>query len=80
MAFAVDNQKLPNLNDGYDRSLNGLTAMDKQLQMNGMKRALNVGDLRDAHKNHQPTVIQSVEGDIFSTAMLSGLKRPMTGV
>jgi membrane dipeptidase len=65
MTFAVDYQKLPNPNDGHDHFLNGLTAMDKQLQLNGMKRALNLADLRDAHNKHQPIVIQSVEGGHF---------------
>ena len=39
--------------------------MNYQLQVNGMKRALNLEDLRIAHEKHQPTVIQSVEGGHF---------------
>jgi microsomal dipeptidase-like Zn-dependent dipeptidase len=39
--------------------------MDQQLKNNGMKRAFNLADLRAAHKIHQPTVIQSVEGAHF---------------
>jgi membrane dipeptidase len=68
MTFAVDYQRLPNPDDGHERFLNGLTAVDQQLQLNGMKRALNLGDLWDAHKKHQPIVIQSVEGGHFLTA------------
>jgi membrane dipeptidase len=65
MTFAVDYQKLPNPGDAYERFLNGLTSMDKQLALNNMTRALNLKDLRAAHKKHQPIVIQSVEGAHF---------------
>ncbi|BAV04852.1 dipeptidase [Filimonas lacunae] len=65
MTFAVDYQKLVNPGDGYERFLNGLTAMDKVLESNRMKRALNMADLRNAHQKHQPVVIQSVEGGHF---------------
>ncbi|WP_440132979.1 dipeptidase [Chitinophaga sancti] len=62
MTFAVDYQKLVNPGDAYDRFLNGLSAMDADLQKNKMKRALNMEDLRKAKKKKQPIVIQSVEG------------------
>jgi membrane dipeptidase len=65
MTFAVDYQKLSNPGDAYDRFLNGLTSMDKQLAINNVKRALNLADLRAAHKKGKPTVIQSVEGAHF---------------
>lgn len=65
MTFAVDYQKLVNPGDGYERFLNGLTGMDKMLESNGMKRALNMDDLRTAHKKKKPIVIQSVEGGHF---------------
>lgn len=65
MTFAVDYQKLSNADDGYERFMNGLDAMDWQLKNNGMKRALTVADLQAAHRKHQPTVIQSVEGGHF---------------
>ncbi|WP_090100410.1 dipeptidase [Chitinophaga sp. CF118] len=73
MTFAVDYQKLQKTGDAYDRFLNGLTSMDKQLAQNNMKRSLNLADLRTAHKNHQPTVIQSVEGAHFLEGHLERL-------
>jgi membrane dipeptidase len=74
MTFAVDYQKLPNPGDAYDRFLNGLTSMDKQLALNNIKRSLNLKDLRKAHKKHQPTVIQSVEGAHFLEGHLERLE------
>lgn len=63
--FALDYQKLQNPGEAYERFLNGLTALDQQLKNNGMKRALNMADLRAAHDNRQPIVIQSIEGGHF---------------
>ena len=65
MTFALDYQKMTNPGEAYDRFLNGLASMDQQLAQNHMKRALNLADLRAAHKKHEPTVIQSVEGAHF---------------
>ena len=73
MTFALDYQKLQNPGEAYDRFLNGLTAMDQQLKNNGMKRSLNMTDLRAAHKKQQPTVIQSVEGGHFLEGKLDRL-------
>jgi membrane dipeptidase len=61
MTFATDYQR----GDAYDRFLNGLTSMDRQLQRNGMKRSLTPADVHTSHKNGQPTVIQAVEGGHF---------------
>ena len=65
MTFAVDRPELRNPGDGYERFKNGLASMDKYLADNDIKRSLNLADLRAAHKKHQPTVIQSVEGGHF---------------
>jgi len=65
MTFAVDYQKLTKAGEAYERFTNGLNAMDEVLKSNKMKRSLNLADLEAAHKNHQPTVIQSVEGGHF---------------
>jgi microsomal dipeptidase-like Zn-dependent dipeptidase len=73
MTFAVDYQKLQNPGDAYERFLNGLASMDKQLTQNNMKRSLNLADLRSAHRKHQPTVIQSVEGAHFLEGHLERL-------
>jgi membrane dipeptidase len=61
MTFATDNQR----GDAYDRLLKGLASMDRQLKGNDVKRSLSVDDVRTAHKNRQPTVIQAVEGGHF---------------
>ena len=61
MTFATDYQP----GDAYDRFLKGLASMDRQLERNGMKRSLTPADVRTAHKNRQPTVIQAVEGAHF---------------
>jgi len=65
MTFAVDYQKLTKAGEAYERFTNGLNAMDEVLKSNKMKRSLNLADLEAAHKNHQATVIQSVEGGHF---------------
>lgn len=73
MTFALDYQKLQNPGEAYERFLNGLTAMDQQLKNNGMKRSLNLKEIEAAHKQHQPTVIQSVEGGHFLEGKLDRL-------
>jgi membrane dipeptidase len=73
MTFALDYQKLTNPGEAYDRFLNGLAAMDQQLINNGIKRSLNLADLRAAHDKHQPTVIQSIEGGHFLEGKLDRL-------
>ena len=73
MTFAVDYQKLQNPGDAYERFKNGLASMDQQLARNGMKRSLNLADLRAAHKMRQATVIQSVEGGHFLEGHLERL-------
>jgi membrane dipeptidase len=65
MTFAVDYQKLDVPGLAYERFLNGLTAMDEQLQQSKIKRSYNLADLTQAHKKHQPTVIQALEGAHF---------------
>jgi membrane dipeptidase len=61
MTFATDYQQ----GDAYERFLNAMAVMDLQLQHNGMKRSLTPADVNMAHKNHQPTVIQAIEGGHF---------------
>jgi membrane dipeptidase len=73
LTFAVDYQKLTEPGAAYRRFQNGLASMDVQLKANDMKRALNAGDLRAAHKHHRPMVIQSVEGAHFLEGQLGRL-------
>ena len=65
MTFALDYQKLNNPGDAYDRFINGLNAMDEVLKTNGMTRALSLSEIKEAHKEHKRTVVQSVEGGHF---------------
>ncbi len=58
----------------YERFETALTAMDKQLELNHMKRALNLVDIRSAHGGGRKTVIQSVEGAHFLEGQLDRLK------
>jgi membrane dipeptidase len=73
MTFALDYQKLTNPGDAYDRFINGLDAMDIILESNHMKRSLNFPEIIAAHKDHLPTVIQSVEGGHFMEGKLDRL-------
>ena len=61
MTFATDYQP----GDAYDRFLKGLDSTDRQLARNGMKRSLTDVDVRSAHDNRQPTVVQAIEGAHF---------------
>ena len=61
MTLATDYQQ----GDAYDRFLKGLESMDRQLKGNDIKRALTPADVRAAHENRQPTVIQAIEGAHF---------------
>jgi membrane dipeptidase len=74
MTFAVDYQRLDTPGLAYERFLNGLASMDQQLNNSSMKRSLNMTDLRAAHKAHQPTVIQGVEGAHFLEGHLDRLQ------
>ena len=74
MTFALDYQKLQTPGEAYERFNNGLTAMDRQLARNGIKRSLNMADLRAAHKAGRPTAIQSVEGGHFLEGRLERLE------
>ena len=61
MTFATDYQR----GDPYQRFLKGLASMDAQLRKNAMKRALTAADIRSAHAQSEPTVVQAVEGAHF---------------
>lgn len=74
VAFAVDYQQLKNPGEAYDRFINGLTATDKVLADNNMKRALTLADLKAAKKSKVPTVIQSVEGGHFLEGKIERLE------
>lgn len=73
MTFAIDYQKLNNPGEAYDRFTTGLNAMDEVLKGNSMQRALNLADLKTAHKEKKPIIIQSVEGGHFLEGKLERL-------
>jgi membrane dipeptidase len=61
ITFATDYQP----GSAYDRYVAGFTAMDRQLKANAMQRSLTPDDVIAAHKHHQPSVIQAIEGAHF---------------
>lgn len=65
MTFCVDRPALTQAGEAYGRFIMSLDEMDDLLKANGLTRALNYADLKKAHKEHQPVVIQSVEGGHF---------------
>ncbi|MFN8354252.1 MAG: membrane dipeptidase [Spirosomataceae bacterium] len=74
MTFAVDYQKLQNPGDGYNRFLNGLDSADHLLNEYGLRRSMNLADLKTAFGKKQPAIIQSVEGGHFLEGQLDRLK------
>ncbi len=65
MTFATDYKRNVRPGEAYQRFLNGLTAMDKALADNNIKRALTLADIQSAHTQHQPIVVQAIEGCHF---------------
>ena len=63
--FAVDYQRLARPGEHYERFISALDSMDQQLNKNGIKRSLNLADLRAAHEQHKAAVVQAVEGGHF---------------
>jgi len=74
MTFAVDYQKLTREGEAYERFLNGLEAMDEVIRANGMVRSLNSSGIESLFKEHQPTIIQSVEGAHFLEGKIERLE------
>jgi membrane dipeptidase len=74
MTFAVDRPELTKEGEAYQRFLTGLDGMDAILKDNNIKRALNLSDLKKAHKANQPIVIQSVEGGHFLEGKIERLE------
>lgn len=74
MTFAVDRPELTKEGEPYQRFLTGLDGMDAILKNNNIKRALNLSDLKKAHKAKEPIVIQSVEGGHFLEGKIERLE------
>ena len=73
MTFAVDYVRLTDPGQAYARFKVALAEMDRQLELNHMRRSLNLAELRAAHDKGQPTVVQSVEGGHFLEGKLDRL-------
>jgi membrane dipeptidase len=65
LTFCVDRPKLNNKGYAYERFIIILDELDELLKSNNINRALNFTDIKTAHKEKHPIVIQSVEGGHF---------------
>ena len=74
MTFCVDRPELNEEGEAYSRFITSLDEMDSMLAQNDMTRALNYADLKNAKKNNQLIVIQSVEGGHFLEGKIERLE------
>jgi len=74
MTFQVDRPALTKDGEAFERFTNSLDEMDTILTDNVMSRALNFSDLKKAHKDKKPVVIQSVEGGHFLEGKIERLQ------
>jgi membrane dipeptidase len=64
-SFVLDFAPNHNPGDARDNYLHWLGAMDAELEKGHMRRAATVKDLRAAHDQGRPTIVQAVEGAHF---------------
>jgi membrane dipeptidase len=64
-SFVLDFAQNDKPGDARDNYLRWLTAIDRQLEKEHIRRALNLKDLQTAHDRGQPTIVQSIEGAQF---------------
>lgn len=69
-AFVLDFAPNDAPGDARENLLNWFDAVDAQLDANQLRRALTVEDLRAAHDQARPTIIQTVEGSMFIEGQL----------
>ena len=74
MTFCVDRPELTKEGEAYERFILSLDEMDEMLKANNLTRALNFSDLKNAHKEKKPIVIQSVEGGHFIEGKLDRIE------
>lgn len=74
MTFQVDRPELTKKGESYKRFILSLDEMDKTLEANNLTRALNFSDLKKAHEEKRPIVIQSVEGGHFIEGKLERIE------
>ncbi|HUB31464.1 MAG TPA: twin-arginine translocation signal domain-containing protein, partial [Bryobacteraceae bacterium] len=60
--YSVDNLRTEQVGEHHEYHLQALAFEDRLLTRNRLRRALNMQDLRIAHGQGQPIVIQSAEG------------------
>jgi membrane dipeptidase len=60
--YAVDGDRSPQPGDWYQYHLQNLANADRMLKQNDMRRALSMKDLKAAHAENKPIVIQDCEG------------------
>lgn len=74
MTFQVDRPELTKKGEAFPRFLTVLDEMDEILANHNIKRALNYSDIKKAHREKQPIVIQSVEGGHFIEGQLERIE------
>lgn len=73
-SFVLDFAKNEKPGDARNNYLAWLTAIDAELDKAHLHRALNINDLKNAHKEGRPTIIQTVEGSHFIEGDLSRIE------
>ncbi|MGC4043018.1 MAG: membrane dipeptidase [Armatimonas sp.] len=73
-SFVLDFAPNKKPGDARENYLHWLTAIDTELQKGEQRRALTLKDLQTAHKNGQPTIIQTVEGAHFIEGKLERIE------
>lgn len=74
MTFQVDRPALTKDGEAFVRFTNSMDEMDTILTDKAMKRALNFSDLKKAHRDKKPVVIQCVEGGHFLEGKIERLQ------
>ena len=74
MTFQIDRPAITQPGEAYSRFTTSLDRMDVLLASAGIKRALNITDVKNAQKANQPIVIQSSEGVYFVEGQLDRIK------
>jgi len=70
-SFVLDFTTMQNLGDARNNYFDWLTAIDAVLDKAQIRRAFNYKDLKTAHDNNRPTIIQTVEGAYFIEGQLN---------
>jgi membrane dipeptidase len=72
--YALDGIDIQKTGEYYERQQQALAFEDALLAQNHMRRALNMKDLEAAHDQHEPIIIQSVEGAQFIEGRLERIE------